>query len=74
MSAAITNKNLKLALSFAEELQQAAQEGDLEGETVTCPWHGWEYNVKTGHCANNPSSNIKSYESMVEDGDVKVEL
>ncbi len=49
-------------------------EGDLEGETVTCPWHGWEYNVKTGNCVNNPSSNIKSYESKVEDGDVKVEL
>lgn len=49
-------------------------EGDLEGETVTCPWHGWEYNVKTGHCATNPSSNIKSYEAVVENGDVKVEL
>ncbi len=49
-------------------------EGDLEGDTVTCPWHGWEYNVKTGHCANNPASNIKSYESKVEEGHVKVEL
>jgi nitrite reductase (NADH) small subunit len=49
-------------------------EGDLEGETVTCPWHGWEYNVKTGHCANNPSSNIKTYQTIVEEGEVKIEL
>ena len=49
-------------------------EGDLEGETVTCPWHGWEYNVKTGHCANNPSSNIKVYQMIVEEGEVKIEL
>ena len=49
-------------------------EGDLEGETVTCPWHGWEYNVKTGHCANNPSINIKAYQTIVEEGEVKIEL
>jgi len=32
MSAAITNKNLKLALSFAEKWQYAAKEGGLQGE------------------------------------------
>jgi nitrite reductase (NADH) small subunit len=25
--------------------------GTLQGEVVTCPWHGWQYNVKSGqHC------------------------
>ena len=23
-------------------------EGMLEGDVVTCPWHMWEYNVRTG--------------------------
>ena len=23
-------------------------EGELNGTTVTCPWHGWEYDVTTG--------------------------
>src|SRR5438105_2121650 len=23
-------------------------EGLLEGDIVTCPWHGWRFNVKTG--------------------------
>src|SRR5439155_97918 len=22
-------------------------EGELDGDVVTCPWHGWQYNVKT---------------------------
>ncbi len=49
-------------------------EGDLAGEVVSCPWHGWEYNVKTGHCVTNPSSNVKAYQTVVEDGDVKIGL
>jgi nitrite reductase (NADH) small subunit len=49
-------------------------EGDLDGDTVTCPWHGWEYNVKTGQCVNNPSSHVRSYVTVIENGEVKVEL
>lgn len=25
-------------------------DGYLEEDTVLCPWHGWEFNVKTGEC------------------------
>ena len=46
-------------------------EGELEGEAVTCPWHGWQYNVKTGGCINNPSASVKSYQIKVEGTDVK---
>ncbi len=47
-------------------------EGELEGEAVTCPWHGWQYNVKTGACVNNPSASVKSYQIKVEGTDVMV--
>ena len=23
-------------------------EGDVEGQVVTCPWHGWSYDLRTG--------------------------
>lgn len=49
-------------------------EGELEGETVTCPWHGWQYNVKTGVSINNPSACVKSYPVKVEGADIRVEL
>ena len=47
-------------------------EGELEGDTVTCPWHAWQYNVKTGACVTKEGITVDKYEVRVEDGDVKV--
>jgi nitrite reductase/ring-hydroxylating ferredoxin subunit len=30
-------------------------QGVLEGDTVTCPWHGWQFNVRNGQCRLSPS-------------------
>lgn len=49
-------------------------EGELEGDIVTCPWHAWQYNVKTGLCINNPSAKVQSYQVKVEGSDIKVLL
>jgi nitrite reductase/ring-hydroxylating ferredoxin subunit len=49
-------------------------EGDLEGSVVTCPWHGWQYDVTTGACVANPAAKVERYEVKVEDTDVKVLL
>jgi nitrite reductase (NADH) small subunit len=49
-------------------------EGDVEGQVVTCPWHGWQYNVTTGQCVNNPSGKVETYQVKVEGSDVKVLL
>lgn len=49
-------------------------EGELEGETVTCPWHGWEYDVKTGASITNPSAKVQAYPVQVEGTDIKVEI
>lgn len=47
-------------------------EGDVEGQMVTCPWHGWQYNVATGACVNNPAAKVECYQVKVEGTDVKV--
>jgi nitrite reductase (NADH) small subunit len=49
-------------------------EGDLAGHVVTCPWHGWEYDVTTGGCVNNPSAKVARYQVKVEGTDVKALL
>jgi nitrite reductase (NADH) small subunit len=49
-------------------------EGDLEGSVVTCPWHGWQYDVTTGACVTNPAAKVDRYEVKVEGTDVKVLL
>ena len=47
-------------------------EGEMEGSVVTCPWHGWQYNVVTGVCVNNPSARVEVYQVKVEGDEVKV--
>ena len=47
-------------------------EGELDGDTVTCPWHAWQYNVKTGACMTKEGITVDKYEVRVEDGEVKI--
>jgi len=43
-------------------------EGDLDGTTVACPWHGWEYDVRTGQNLVNPTARLKTF-AVRADGD-----
>jgi nitrite reductase/ring-hydroxylating ferredoxin subunit len=46
-------------------------EGELEGELVRCPWHGGQFNVRTGEAvAPPPSKPIPVYQVRVEGDDV----
>ena len=48
--------------------------GMLRGNIVTCPWHGWQFNVSTGqHCLNSRMCQTR-YEARVEDGRVVAEI
>ena len=49
-------------------------EGTLEGEVVTCPWHLWQYNVRTGENLMDPAVKVASFAVRVEGDDVKVEV
>lgn len=47
-------------------------EGVLEGDVVTCPWHGWRFNVKTGQNAMMPTGKVAAYQVKTEGNDVLV--
>ena len=49
-------------------------EGTLDGEVVVCPWHGWEFNVRTGQCIKNPTPEwtVPCYRTRVENGVIQV--
>ena len=49
-------------------------EGFLEGDVVTCPWHMWEYNVRTGEKVGDPSLKVASYPVEVEGNDITVQV
>ena len=49
-------------------------EGDLEGSVVTCPWHGWRWDVTTGANANNPAVRVACFPVTLEQDELFVEL
>ena len=41
-------------------------EGVLENGVVTCPWHGWQYDVRTGENIVNPVARLRTFRVKVE--------
>ena len=48
-------------------------DGKVEDDCVYCPWHGWQFELKTGDHVHGKGS-AKTYPVRVEDDDVVVEL
>ena len=53
-------------------LQGPLGEGRLEGAVLTCPWHGWQYDVRTGENEFDRAICLRTYPVQVEDGEVRV--
>jgi nitrite reductase/ring-hydroxylating ferredoxin subunit len=49
-------------------------EGEIEGNTITCPWHGWSFDVTTGLSPVNPNAKLTRYEVQVDGSDIKVSV
>jgi nitrite reductase/ring-hydroxylating ferredoxin subunit len=47
-------------------------QGELDEKIITCPWHGWRYDVTTGVSQMNPSLVVEKYAVKVEGDDVWV--
>ena len=60
--------------TFDRETLEVEREWVREGRVVTCPWHGWEYDVETGDCLSNPSVRLPTYPVRVEAGRLLVSL
>jgi nitrite reductase/ring-hydroxylating ferredoxin subunit len=53
-------------------LQGPLGEGHLEGSVLSCPWHGWQYDVRTGLNEFDHAIQLRTYEVRVEDGEIQV--
>lgn len=49
-------------------------QGQLEGTVVTCPWHGWQFDVTTGRAMMNPSVGVLCLRAQVQGDEVYVDL
>jgi 3-phenylpropionate/trans-cinnamate dioxygenase ferredoxin subunit len=55
-------------------------EGKLEGHTLTCPWHGAEFDVRTGFILRNVppqygiATNLRTYRVLVQEGEIFIDI
>lgn len=51
------------------KLQAAARSNELEIDeetaVITCPWHGWEFDVQTGRMIADKSRRVRTYDVRV---------
>lgn len=41
-----------------------------EGRVLTCPWHGWEFDIESGRTIFDPSVRVKIYEARIEKDEI----
>jgi nitrite reductase/ring-hydroxylating ferredoxin subunit len=59
---------------YAPDKTYVAQKYDDDEPHIICPWHGWEYKLKTGECAPDPRLKLRSYKVLEREGGIYVEL
>jgi nitrite reductase (NADH) small subunit len=45
---------------------------DPRTTVVACPWHGWEFDARTGACLADPARRLRSFATVVREGEVMV--
>ena len=44
--------------------------GVLDGDTLTCPWHGFQYNVTDGRLLVDPGAHLETYALRLHEGNI----
>jgi nitrite reductase (NADH) small subunit len=48
--------------------------GPIANDIVTCPWHGWSYEIKTGTMVQDPRVGVSKHDVQVNGDEVSVRL
>ncbi len=49
-------------------------QGVIEGDKIICPWHGWQFDAKSGAVSHNPEVRLKTHRLRVDGDEVWVEV
>jgi nitrite reductase/ring-hydroxylating ferredoxin subunit len=49
-------------------------QGQLDGKVVTCPWHGWQFDVTDGKAVQNPGAAVDCYPIELRGEDIFVDV
>ena len=66
------NGKLSAVNNFCRHQGGPLGEGKVVDGCITCPWHGWQYDVTTGQHCLTPSICQTQYETKVEEGEIFV--
>jgi nitrite reductase/ring-hydroxylating ferredoxin subunit len=48
--------------------------GALHGTMLVCPFHGWEFDCRSGENDSDPAIAVETYAAKIEGGDILVDL
>jgi nitrite reductase (NADH) small subunit len=49
-------------------------QGEITGTILTCPWHGWSYDLRTGVCEEDVDLILERFQTRIEGDDILVAL
>lgn len=49
-------------------------EGEVERGVITCPWHGWSFDLATGQGTENRAAVIPVFPCRIEGSDLVIEI
>lgn len=47
---------------------------ERDGEIIRCPWHAWQFDIKTGECLVDPAMRVKTYPIRVDGDELVVDI
>jgi nitrite reductase (NADH) small subunit len=48
--------------------------GNFAPPYLSCPWHAWEFDCRTGECAHQPAVKVRTHPVEIRDGQVWADL
>ena len=60
----------KLEASFVGAGKRLDESFSETSFTISCPWHGWEFDLSTGHHCGDSEVSLKVFNIVVESGNI----
>jgi nitrite reductase/ring-hydroxylating ferredoxin subunit len=57
-----------------KHMKACVADGKIEGRVVTCPMHGWRYDIPTGECLEESWARLKTFPAFEENGSIWVDV
>ena len=49
-------------------------EGPIENDVVTCPWHGWSYEIRTGTMVQDRRVGVSKHDVRIDGDEISIRL